>query len=296
MSREEATPPHSGTIQPIPTRFLRGALLGVLFAVVALTSGCPSAPSRSYEITDEPVKASPQQRELRALKILRQAQTAVGNGDAKDAVALYRQALTLYEELDDFAAQAAIHNDLGLILRSAGALDRAAEVLAAGLALAKKGDEATVVAEARYNLGLVEYERGNAAEAERHLGGAIEDAVTLGNRELEGLGLNARGNLRRRANSLAPAIDDYTRAAAIWEEMSRSQFAAIAYMNIGYCEVLRGNGDAAAVAFEAAVTKLEGTTGADRDALVPHLETLSRTARTDPEKAREKVLRVLGRE
>ena len=289
--RPPTTAPHTS---PQPHR--SAPVWAAVCIVAVLLAGCPSAPTRSYDITDEPVNANPRQQDLRALKILRQAQTAASNGDAKEAVALYRQALALYETLGDFSAQAAIHNDLGLILRSAGALDRAAEILAAGLALAERGDEPTVRAEARYNLGLVEYERGNDKPAEAHLGAAIADAVTLGNRELEGLGLNARGNLRRRANNLAPAIDDYTAAARIWDEMARDQFAAIAWMNIGYCQILRGAPEAAATSFEAAAARLETTTGADHDALVPHLETLARTARTDPEKAREKVLRVLGRE
>lgn len=267
------------------------ALLAMLFL-----SACSSTPRRTYDISDEPVAATQQQRELRGLKILRQAQAAATNGDAKEAVALYKKALVVYEELEDFAAQASIHNDLGLILRAAGALDRSAQILSTGLALAKRGNEPVVTAEARYNLGLVEYERGKDADADKHLTGAIDDAVTLNNRELLGLGYNARGNLRRRTNNLAPAVADYTKAADIWETMGREEFGAVAYMNIGYCQVLRGDGEAAAAAFERAVGLLEGTKGADRDALVPHLETLSRTARTDPEKAREKVLRVLGRE
>ena len=295
MTNRHPLLPHGVPIHEVWLRLRRCALATLVIGTAATLIACPGTPQRTYEITDEPVKASPRQRELRAMKIMRQAQSAASNGDAKESVALYRQALALFEELDDFAAQAAIHNDLGLILRSSGALDRAAEILTIGLDLAKKGNEPVVVAEARYNLGLVEYERGRDAAADKHLSAAIEDGVTLANDELQGLGLNARGNLRRRSNNLAPAIDDYTRAANIWDKMGRTEFSAIAYMNIGYCAVLQGDGEAAGVAFDTAVIRLEGATGPDRDALVPHLETLSRTARTDPDQAREKVLRVLGR-
>ncbi len=259
-------------------------------------SACTTAAPRAYPVSTEPLNASPAQLELRALKIMRQAQAAVASGNAKAAVDLYREALSAYEALDDFAAQAAVHNDLGLLLRSAGALDRAAEILTIGLALSRRGDEPTVIAEAAYNLGLVEYERGRDDAAAEHLWQAATAGKEQRNPEIVGLSNNALGNLRRRQNDLTAAIAHYTRAAQVWDELGRREFEAIAQMNIGYCHALRDEGELAASAFDRAAAVLESTTGPDRDVLVPHLQELSRKARATPHEARQRVLHILGRD
>jgi tetratricopeptide (TPR) repeat protein len=259
-------------------------------------SACTTAAPRSYPVSAQPEKATPAQLEIRALKIMRQAQAAVASGDTKQAVVLYREALAAYEALGDFAAQAAVHNDLGLLLRSAGALDRAAEILTIGLALSRRGDEPTVIAEAAYNLGLVEYERGRDEAAAEHLTQAATDGEALRDPEIVGLSNNALGNLRRRQNDLTAAIARYTRAAQAWDELGRREFEAIAQMNIGYCHALRDEGELAASAFDRAAAMLESTTGANRDVLVPHLQELSRKARATPHEARQRVLHILGRD
>lgn len=276
---------------------VRPLLLGL--SLLALLVGCttPQPTRNRYDVPDDmPPATTDPQKELRALKLMRLAQAAMIDGKAREAIDAFKEALALYKELGDFSAQAAIHNDLALILNAAGQHDRALELLQTAIDLGGKGDEPVVVIEALYNVGVVLYDKGDDKGADAAYTRSLEAARKGDNREMEGLSLNGRGNSRRRANSLAPAIDDYRGALAAWNELRRPVPAAVALQNIGYCHVLRGESSEAVNAFQQAIETFGDTQSADREILVPHLEDLIRRVKKDPNEAREKVLKVLGKE
>lgn len=239
--------------------------------------------------------ASKEQVSLRALKTLRRAQASMIAKKYREASSLYHEALKLYLDLEDLPAQAAIHNDLALMHNQAGEHTRARNTVVKALELAQQGNEPILVDEALYNLGLIEYTRGDDPSAEKNLSLALQSAQTHQNTEIEGLAYNARGNSRRRTNNLAPAIDDYRNAAKIWGKLNRPRFAAIAWMNIGYCRALRTEPSKAALAFQNAIDLLKHKKGVEKDALTPHLEEMIRLVKADPEGAHKKVLKLLGR-
>jgi len=267
-------------------------------ALVLLVAACATPqPHTRYDVSgDIATNATGPQREVRALKLLRLAQAAMLDGKARESIDLYKQALTIYKDLGDFSAQAAIHNDLGLILNAAGQYDRALDMLQAAVELGARGTEKVVVIEALYNVAVVLYDKHDDAAAEPAYTRALDAARAEHNREMEGLALNGRGNTRRRANNLAPAIDDYKGALTVWNELRRPIPAAVALQNIGYSHLLRGESSEAINAFQQAINAFGDTQSADREVLVPHLEELMRMAKKSPDEAREKVLKVLGRE
>ncbi|MEO1270739.1 MAG: tetratricopeptide repeat protein [Myxococcota bacterium] len=271
----------------------------VLIGLVALSTAvisCTSSPQpkNPYVIPDDDLTGIPgPQREVRALKILGRAQSAVIAGNAPEAMRLYKEALSIYASLNDHSAQAAIHNDLALLASNTGDYDAARELLEQALTLAAKGEEPTIEAEAHYNLGDVLYAQGDLTAAESTFTTTIERARTLNNAELLGLALNGRGNARRRQNNIVPAIDDYTAALVQWNILKRDDLAAVTLMNIGYGHVLRGEPDPAAQAFQEAIRRLEGAKPSKRAVLVPHLQELVRLVRRDPNAARERVLDIL---
>ena len=128
-----------------------------LVVLVLTTAACatPKPQAVDFANDDIPDSATDAQRDLRALKGVRQAQAAMVAGKPSEAIAHYKQALAIYRELDDFAAQGAIHNDLALMVNAAGKGKRALELLDDAHALALKGSEPAVVVEALYNMGVV---------------------------------------------------------------------------------------------------------------------------------------------
>ncbi len=272
-------------------------ILALGLAALALSGCAPEAPARRAESLAPPPVSNDAQKDLFALKIFRQAQVAAQQGEAAEAVRLYRQALPIYEALGDFDAQAAIHNDLGLILRRAGQHDKAQAILTQAVELGRKGRSPEILAEALLNLGMILYDQGQDAAAEARLGDAIAAIDADAQVELRGLAHNARGNVRRKRDNLKGAIEDYQIAAGVWSELDRANFAAVAHMNIGYCQILDRQGQKAAATLQVAVDLLmsQRPPSADREALVPHLEALIRHLKTDEAAARAKVLQALGR-
>ena len=199
--------------------------------------------------------ASPAQKNVLALKKLRQAQGAVAEGRPEDALALYHQSLRLYEELGDKGAQAAVLSDLGLLHHEAGQDPKAREELTRAVALAREAKDG----------------------------------------ELEGLTLNARGNAQRRSNRLAPALEDYKAAAVLWAGRKNPSYTSVAWMNVGYCHALRQEPTEAAAAFQQALDALEGAPKAVQAELRPHLEGMMRLVQADPKRAKERVLELMGR-
>ncbi len=269
--------------------------VSVLLLCLAIACGGPQKPDPRYIPDDFPEEATDKQLDLRLIKILRQAQAAMLRGEQKEAFGLYKTALELAQKRKDFSAQGSIYNDLGLMLNAAGAHDKALATLNKALDASKKGPETTVVTEAHYNIGVVHYDMGNDPEAIQAFTQTLDDAVRTDNTEMQGFALNARGNANRRSNALAPAMDDYQNALRIWNQLERTKFAAVASMNVGYCQVLRGKPEKAALAFQETINLMQNEKGPDRDALVPHMEEMIRLAKTDPKGARKKVLKVLGR-
>ncbi len=238
--------------------------------------------------------ANDAQKGVQALKLFRQAQATASGGDPVAAVDLYRKALKLYEELDDAPAQAAIHNDLGLMLKAAGQLDKARGLLERAVSLAQKGTEPLILAEAQLNLGLVHYEMGQDDAAMMRLSDALASASKAKAAELQGLAYNARGNIHRRAGAHDKAIEDYRQATAAWTSLGRQDFAAVSVMNVGYCQVMQGKTDAAAVTLQGALDLLDKRSKADSGPLAPHIQDLIHLIKTDPAAARQKVDKALA--
>jgi tetratricopeptide (TPR) repeat protein len=239
--------------------------------------------------------ASPAQKNVLALKKLRQAQGAVAENRPEDALALYHQSLRLYEELGDKGAQAAVLSDLGLLHHEAGQDPKAREELTRAVALAREAKEPKVLLEALYNLGLIQYAQGDDDATLVTMGEALGLAREAKDGELEGLTLNARGNAQRRSNRLAPALEDYKAAAVLWAGRKNPSYTSVAWMNVGYCHALRQEPTEAAAAFQQALDALEGAPKAVQAELRPHLEGMMRLVQADPKRAKERVLELMGR-
>lgn len=271
--------------------------LAPCLVAAAVLAGCATTPTTQVDFAadDIPESATAEQRELRALKRVRQAQAAVIDGNAKKAVALFKAALEIYLQLDDFSAQAAIYNDLALMLNSAGKSERAAELLDKAQKLAARGSEPAIEVEALYNMGVVQYAMGHDALAESRYSTAFDAAVKTDNTEMQGLALNGRGNVRRKLGRLDEAVADYRAAIKRWATLGRHPEAAVGNMNVGYCLVLMAQPDKAAVAFQNAIDAFDHQQTADSAILIPHLEEMIRRVKTDPATARAKVLKLLGK-
>ena len=269
-------------------------------ALLALLSGCVSSHQASRSpaaIAEDTIGEglSDSQKSIRALKVLRRAQQAAVSGEVKAARSLYKEALKLYVANNDFAAQAAIHNDLGLLAKGEGDLKTAQILIQKSEALASKGDAPVLRTEAMFNLAGVFYEAGQFKEAEAQFTETIAASATLKQNALKGLATSGRGNVRRKQNQLTQAIDDYKAALIIWSALDRKQLAAITWMNIGYSLVLKGDDEGAANAFQETINTFQGVNTADSEVLVPHMEEMIRRLKQNPEKARERVLKILGR-
>ncbi len=141
-------------------------------------------------------RADPAATALRASMLIGAGILATNQGDMADAIALYDEALALYEATGDRAGRVSTLNGLGWMLFEQGDYARAATIVEEALTEADDLGQAGEAAEALLNLGHIALAHGDHAHASQRYETALGRYQALGNRRGESYGLLNLGWVR----------------------------------------------------------------------------------------------------
>jgi len=174
---------------------LAGHLWRFWYARGHLTEGRRWA-GRTLAASADDARADTAAAALRASVLIGAGTLATNQGDMADAIALYDEALALYEATGDRASRVSTLNGLGWMLFEQGDYARAATILEEALAEADDLRQAGEAAEALLNLGHIALAHGDHAHASQRYETALGRYQALGNRRGESYGLLNLGWVR----------------------------------------------------------------------------------------------------
>ena len=137
------------------------------------------------------------------------------------------------------------HNQLGLLYKRTGDLDRAKTAYEKVLSLGNQQAEKYLIAVAYGNLGLVEQTRGNLDAADAYYQKSLALDEALGRKEGMADSYANLGLIERARGNLDAAETYQKKALGIEEALDRKEGMATTYGNLGLIEQTRGNLDAA---------------------------------------------------
>ena len=142
---------------------------------------------------------------------------AVGRFD--ESLALHQEALSIFEELGDSAAQSTSFKYLGSTFRSLERLDEAEEAYIKAIKLSEEAGHRSGIAEVLTNLALVRETKGHLDEARSLLDRAEALAIEVASPRSRANAADRRATLELRANNPHEAIRQWERAAQILDEV-----------------------------------------------------------------------------
>nr|MDQ2832081.1 tetratricopeptide repeat protein [Chloroflexota bacterium] len=197
---------------------LAGQLWRFWYARGHLTEGRRWA-GRALAASADDARADPAATALRASMLIGAGILATNQGDMADAIALYDEALALYEAAGDRAGRVSTLNGLGWMLFEQGDYARAATILEEALAEADDLRQAGEAAEALLNLGHIALARGDQAHASHRYETALGRYRALGNRRGESYGLLNLGWVRVAQRTDSEAVAFFRAALVIMQSL-----------------------------------------------------------------------------
>ena len=157
---------------------------------------------------------------IRAMHMFRQ-------GESSSALELLEHELESAQARDDSFPEAAIHINLGTVLRHTGSWEKAAEHFEAAERHYEDAGYLPGLAQARALLGACLRDSGRLGDAEPLLSSALEIRERLGDRRAHDATLGMLGLLHADQGAIRAALDELSRASTALKDASREQDALI---------------------------------------------------------------------
>ncbi len=141
------------------------------------------------------------------------------SGRIDDALAAFREMLTLAYRLDLANKGGAAHNRIGRLYRDIGALDEAGAHLSTALALFQRAGDERGVASTIDDLGKLHWLKGEYAEALTTLRDSLSRRRKLGDRRSIALSLNNMGLVLQDSGEFKQALDAFEQSLTIRREI-----------------------------------------------------------------------------
>ncbi len=141
------------------------------------------------------------------------------SGRIDDALASFREMLTLAYRLDLLSKGGAAHNRIGRVFRDTGNLDEASHHLEAAMALFLAAGDERGVASSIDDIGKLQWLKGEYAAALVSLKDGLSRRRKLGDRRSIALSFNNLGNVLQETGQFADAIDAFENALTIRREI-----------------------------------------------------------------------------
>ncbi len=203
-----------------------------------------------------------------ALNTMNLAITDIALGRLAEARVLLEQSLALSAAIEDYEAVAVGHNSLGELYRGVGDFPAASRALRRSIDGGREVGDDVVVADSMALLALVELAQGEVATASAWAEEALPLARAAGVPLIESRACVAQGYVARAAGRRQEALDAFTAAVTLHEELGLAEKAGLE-SRVGRASVLLrlGRQDEAVTEIDAVLTHLDGP--ALQGALVP---------------------------
>lgn len=155
------------------------------------------------------------------------------SGRVDDALASFREMLTLAYRLDLRAKGGAAHNRIGRLYRSLGQLDEAAKHLHTAMELFREADDERGVASTIDDIGKLHWMKGEYEQALVSLRDALARRRRLADRRSIALSLNNIGCVLQDSGKFAEALEAFDQALHIRREIEDLVGVAVTLNNLG---------------------------------------------------------------
>jgi tetratricopeptide (TPR) repeat protein len=157
----------------------------------------------------------------------------LSKGRVDDALAAFREMLTLAYRLDRKAKGGAAHNRIGRLYRDTGSLDDAEQHLRTALALFQGAGDGRGVASTIDDLGKLHWLRGEYDEALAALRDGLARRRQLADRRSIALSLNNLGLVHQDSGQFRDAVDAFTQALQIRRDIGDLVGIVLTLTNLG---------------------------------------------------------------
>ncbi|AUX24684.1 hypothetical protein SOCEGT47_052230 [Sorangium cellulosum] len=154
-------------------------------------------------------------------------------GRIDDALAAFREMLTLAYRLDNRRKGGAAHNRIGRLYRDSGSLDEAGKHLTTALRLFEGARDERGVASTIDDIGKLHWLRGEYQEALKWLRDALVRRERMGDRRSIALSLNNLGLAMQDSGEVKQALATFERSLAIRREISDLLGVVMSLNNLG---------------------------------------------------------------
>ncbi|NUO52949.1 MAG: tetratricopeptide repeat protein [Polyangiaceae bacterium] len=189
-------------------------------------------------------------------------------GKIDDALASFREMLTLAYRLDLLPKGGAAHNRIGRLYRDIGSLEDAGSHLDAALALFSKAGDERGVASTIDDLGKLAWLKGDYPAAEKALRDGLARRRRLGDRRSIALSLNNLGIVLQETGEFGQAIEAWEQALGIRRDIGDLVGVVATLNNLGMLALERADNRTARKLFEEALEVAKQIGDRNRIALI----------------------------
>lgn len=175
------------------------------------------------------------------------------NNDPLKALYYTNKALALAEQINDASGIASSYNNIGVIYKNRGDLDKALEYYLMALRIQQENSFVDALPYTYSNIGTIYSLKGDFNKALEYFHQANDQFVSIGHK-LRIIGsLNNIGNVYEAQGSYDQALEYYMKSLTYYEEIEDNSKAFIPFNNIGNIYFSKGNYNAAMAYYESAL-------------------------------------------
>ncbi|MDX1628140.1 MAG: tetratricopeptide repeat protein [Fulvivirga sp.] len=175
------------------------------------------------------------------------------NNNPVKALSYTRRALTLAEKINDPSGMASSYNNMGVLYKNQGSLDKALKSYVAALQIQEENGFTDALAYTYSNVGTVYSLQGDFENALEYFNKANDQFESI-NHNLRIIGsLNNIGNVYEAMGDYDRALDYYLKSLRIYEEIEDNSMAFVPLNNIGNIYFRKGDYNAAMAYYQSAL-------------------------------------------
>lgn len=277
--------------------------LFILSLVFCLTVGCvqnvfgQASPARSTNSKGQPVMSDSDETSQKATKLVEDAKQILQERtrpNLERAVALFQEALTLWQTTKNRAEEARTLNEIGLLFDELGKKPEALEVYGQALTIWRETGNDQGQAEVLANSGKVLDDIGQKQKAIENYELALPLFRKVGDKTGEAITINNLGKVYNNLGEKVKALEYYTQALEALQQLGELQTVAAVSINLGVMYRSVGEFQKSLESYNRALAILENTKGSRPKAFALDAKGYLFDALGDKEKAFEYYEDALG--
>ncbi|MTI21026.1 tetratricopeptide repeat protein, partial [Fulvivirga sp. RKSG066] len=175
------------------------------------------------------------------------------NNNPTKALSYTRQALVLAEKINDRAGEASSYNNIGVIFKNQGSLDKALDNYISALRIQDKNNFEDALANTYNNIGTVYSLKEDYEKALDYFNQAYEQFYKIDNKRRIIGALNNIGNVYEAMSRYDEALDYYLQSLRLYEELADHNQTFVPFNNIGNIYFRQGDMASAMAYYQSAL-------------------------------------------